>query len=129
MPKSTGEKQRDFRLRQSFNGLFKIMQVWVHPLDRHKIKKLEDELRQERINNLTGDKKMTLNEIKKAVDEGKIVRWINNGFQVMPCNILNYKVVRLNDGHELGLTCVYDDVTANGRDDYFYIEWNINSDK
>ena len=63
---------------------------------------------------------MNVNEIKKAVDEGKQVHWSNVGYTVIKDNIGQYLIQHWN-GHCIGLTWA-DNVTLNGKEEDFYIK-------
>ena len=57
---------------------------------------------------------MKLDEIKKAVDEGKPVKWGNKQYDVIKDNIGQYMIVCRTNYHTIGLTWK-DGVTLNGR--------------
>lgn len=63
---------------------------------------------------------MTVDEIKKAVDEGKIVRWSNELYLVHKVGDSYLITCTLND-HTIGLTWL-DGVTLNGKEEDFYVE-------
>ena len=63
---------------------------------------------------------MTLDEIKKAVDEGKTVKWANKLYDVIKDNIGQYFIVCSSNQYTIGLTHT-DGVTLNGRPSEFYI--------
>lgn len=63
---------------------------------------------------------MTVDEIKKAVDEGKIVRWSSEIYLVHKVGDSYLITCELND-HTIGLTWL-DGVTLNGKEEEFYIE-------
>lgn len=70
---------------------------------------------------------MTLDEIKQAVDAGKIVHWSNDGYTVEKCgdSIYNYYIVwGHGKGHCIGLTWL-DGITLNGQESEFYIAPNV----
>lgn len=64
---------------------------------------------------------MTLEEIKAAVDAGKIVCWKNHNYEVQwwPSN-QSYEIVCLSNTHAIGLTW-RDGVTMNGDEADFFI--------
>jgi hypothetical protein len=63
---------------------------------------------------------MTLDEIKSAVEAGKTVHWVNEGYVV--CKDLHgrWHTVCLQNDHCIGLTWL-DGVTMNGSPEQFYI--------
>jgi hypothetical protein len=63
---------------------------------------------------------MTLDEIKKAVDEGKKIKWANKLYDVVKDSLGQYLVVCSSNQHTTGLTWK-DGVTLNGRPSEFYI--------
>ena len=63
---------------------------------------------------------MTLEEIKKAIEEGKRVHWSHNGYIVVKDNIGQYFIKCLYNNHCIGLTWL-DGVTVNGKPEDFYI--------
>lgn len=66
---------------------------------------------------------MTLEEIKKAVDEGKTVFWSNTSYVVIPHKKTpdTYLIKFLGNGHMIGLTWA-DNVTLNGKEEDFFVE-------
>lgn len=58
---------------------------------------------------------MTLQEIKEAVDTGKVVHWSNEGYRVVYKYLIEHK-----NGHCIGLIHA-DGITLNGTEDQFYI--------
>lgn len=68
---------------------------------------------------------MTLDEIKAAVDEGKIVKWVNNAYQVIKDNLGQYLIICHLNNSCIGLHGLkgtkYENV-LNGREDGFYID-------
>jgi len=66
---------------------------------------------------------MKLQEIKKAVDQGKPVRWASDIYHVEYWEDQGYHIrCTLND-HAIGLTHM-DEVTLNGDESEFYIQTN-----
>ena len=63
---------------------------------------------------------MTVHEIKKAVDEGKIVRWSNELYLVHKVGE-SYLITCTRNDYTIGLTWL-DGVTLNGKEEDFYIE-------
>lgn len=63
--------------------------------------------------------KMTLQEIKNAVDNGLTVCWSNNGYQVVKWTN-GYHIVYKPSGNAIGLTWK-DGITMNGSQEEFYI--------
>lgn len=63
---------------------------------------------------------MTVDEIKKAVDEGKIVRCSNELYLVHKVGD-SYLITCTHNDHTIGLTWL-DGVTLNGKEEDFYIE-------
>ena len=63
---------------------------------------------------------MTLEEIKKAIEEGKRVHWSHSGYVVVKDNIGQYFIKCLSNNHCIGLTWL-DGVTVNGKPEDFYI--------
>jgi hypothetical protein len=61
---------------------------------------------------------MTLNEIKKAVDDGKQVHWANSGYVVIK-SYGDYLITH-HSGNCIGLTWK-DGVTLNGKESQFFI--------
>lgn len=62
---------------------------------------------------------MTLDEIKNAVDEGLIVHWKNDGYEVQNWSG-DYNIVCISNNHAIGLTW-RDGVTMNALEKDFYI--------
>ncbi len=62
---------------------------------------------------------MTLNQIKKAIDAGKQVRWSNDNYRVINDSIGQYLIHSQCNDHYIGLTW-RDGVTLNGKEDEFY---------
>ena len=62
---------------------------------------------------------MTLDEIKKAVDAGKKVKWASSIYDVVKSK-LGYFIVCSSNQYTTGLTHT-DGVTLNGRPSEFYI--------
>ena len=62
---------------------------------------------------------MNLQEIKSAVDAGKIVHWANRGYTVIKDRIGQYLIV-FRDGNAIGLTW-RDGVTMNGKPEDFFL--------
>ena len=63
---------------------------------------------------------MNAQEIKKAVDEGKKVYWVNELYEVIKDKFGRYLIrCSLNDSC-IGLTWM-DGITLNGKEDQFYI--------
>jgi hypothetical protein len=62
---------------------------------------------------------VTLDEIKAAVDAGKIVHWANKGYTVIKDRLGQYLIVYYNQ-NAIGLTHG-DGVTMNGREDQFFL--------
>lgn len=63
---------------------------------------------------------MTLEEIKKAVEDGKTVHYGNNSHKVIEDSIGQWMIKCVN-GSCIGLTWA-DDVTLNGTSELFYIQ-------
>ena len=61
---------------------------------------------------------MKLNEIKKAVNQGKVVHWSNGNYQVVKEN--DDYVIKASNGHIIGLTWS-DGKTLNGEEKDFFI--------
>lgn len=71
---------------------------------------------------------MTLEQIKRAIDEGKDVYWSNKGYKVKKDKLGQYLIVHTG-GHSIGLTW-QDGVTMNGKEeDFFMIDENGNKIK
>ena len=62
---------------------------------------------------------MTLAEIKAAVDAGKTVHWINEGYEVISDG-WRYLIVWVANNNYMGLTHG-DGVTLNGKPEEFFI--------
>ena len=63
---------------------------------------------------------MKLDEIKKAVDEGKHVKWGNRLYDVVKDNLGQYFIICNRNNYAIGLTWT-DGVTLNGRPSEFYV--------
>jgi len=63
---------------------------------------------------------MNLDEIKKAVNEGKTVCWANDGYQVIKGKY-SWVIEWTNNGNCIGLTHT-DGKTLNGKEEEFYIK-------
>ena len=63
---------------------------------------------------------MTLEEIKKAVEEGKKVHWSHSGYAVICDKIGQWLIVCSSNNHCIGLTWL-DGVTMNGKEEDFFI--------
>jgi len=63
---------------------------------------------------------MTLQEIKKAVDEGKVVHCGNSLYEVINGGKAGYLIRCTSNDHCIGLTW-QDGVTMNGEEEDFYI--------
>lgn len=68
---------------------------------------------------------MTLEEIKKAVDEGKTVHWASPAYEVMKDTFGRYNIICILNDYCIGLTW-QDGVTMNGDEDQFYIKPEMN---
>ena len=69
---------------------------------------------------------MTVEEIKKAVDDGKTVHWASDIYNVIKDDIGQYLIkCELND-HCIGLTWL-DGVTMNGAEDEFFLAPECNT--
>jgi transcriptional antiterminator Rof (Rho-off) len=64
---------------------------------------------------------MTLQEIKNAIKENKIVCWANEGYQVMGKDLDDLNIVCLSNQYCIGLTW-RDGVTMNGEEKDFFIK-------
>lgn len=66
---------------------------------------------------------MTLDEIKKAVDDGITVCWSNRSYVVIPNGKVadSYLIKFLGNDHMIGLTWA-DNVTLNGKEEDFFID-------
>jgi hypothetical protein len=69
--KTNAEKQAARRTRLSHDGLFKRRDFWLHPDDEPKLRELETQMREERINT-TGDTKMKKLAIYTKAEGGSI---------------------------------------------------------
>ena len=63
---------------------------------------------------------MTLDEIKKAVDRDKSVKWANKLYDVIKDSLGRYLIVCNSNQYTIGLTHT-DGKTLNGRPSEFYI--------
>lgn len=63
---------------------------------------------------------MTLDEIKQAVDAGKVVHWKNDGYTVIRVGD-NYLISFAYNDYAIGLTWL-DGTTLNGKPDQFYLD-------
>jgi hypothetical protein len=63
---------------------------------------------------------MTIQEIKKAVDEGKKVCWARNHYQVVKDSLGQYLIVHVIDRDCIGLTNQAGD-KLNGKEEEFYV--------
>ena len=63
---------------------------------------------------------MTVNEIKKAVNDGKNVHWSNEGYEVVKDNLGQYLIIFTHTGNCIGLTHK-DGITLNGQEEQFFI--------
>ncbi len=68
---------------------------------------------------LKGIYKMTLDEIKQAIDNGKKVFWSNMGYEVVKDKRGQYNIVFKPNNHCIGLTWL-DNVTLNGKEEDFF---------
>jgi hypothetical protein len=64
---------------------------------------------------------MKVDEIKAAVDAGRIVCWNHDGYQVIKDKLGQYFISYLPTGHLIGLTW-RDGKTLNGDEDEFFIK-------
>ena len=64
---------------------------------------------------------MNLQEIKHAVDAGKIVHWGNVGYRVTKDSLGQYQIVFIPNNNTIGLTH-HDGVTLNGKEEDFFIK-------
>lgn len=62
---------------------------------------------------------MTVDEIKKAVDDGLVVHWVNSYYTVIKDKKGQY-LVKCANGHCIGLTWM-DGVSLNGKPEEFFI--------
>jgi len=62
-----------------------------------------------------------INEIKKAVSEGKNVFWRNEGYVVIKDKNNEYLIVATFNGNAIGLTNAKGDI-LNGQENEFYIK-------
>ena len=63
---------------------------------------------------------MTLNEIKSAVEAGKVVHWANDGYSVVKDSIGQFLVIFKYNDSCISLTW-QDGKTLNGQESEFYI--------
>ena len=63
---------------------------------------------------------MTLQEIKNAVDDAKIVCWSNSGYRVVKDELGQYLIVFQPNKYTIGLTW-RDGITLNGKESEFFI--------
>lgn len=63
---------------------------------------------------------MNLQEIKKAVNEGKKVYWANTAYEVVHDKYDQWFIVCTLNNHAIGLTW-RDGVTLNGKEEEFFI--------
>ncbi len=63
---------------------------------------------------------MKADEIRKAVDAGKTVKWSNDGYEVQLW-ASGYEIVCLANDHAIGLT-YRDNTTLNGKEEDFYVK-------
>jgi hypothetical protein len=63
---------------------------------------------------------MTLNEIKYAVEKGKSVHWVNDGYSVIKDKYGQFLVIFERNQSAIGLTW-RDGVTLNGKESDFYL--------
>ena len=63
---------------------------------------------------------MTLDQIKSAVNEGKIVHWSHEGYVVRKDNIGQFNIICLQNDTCIGLTWK-DGETMNGKPEEFFI--------
>ena len=66
---------------------------------------------------------MTTQQIKSAVDQGKVVHWSNELYTVIKDKLGQYLIKCGPNNHCIGLTWA-DDVTLNGEEEDFYIKNN-----
>lgn len=64
---------------------------------------------------------MELEEIKKAVTDGKKVYWSNKGYEVQKDKHGKYLIVYLSNKNCIGLTHL-DGITLNGNPEQFFME-------
>ena len=68
---------------------------------------------------------MNLQEIKQAIEDGKIVCWSHTGYEVKKVKYasggIDYMIVCLSNEHAIGLTW-RDEVTMNGKESDFFIK-------
>jgi len=72
-------------------------------------------------NTMRLDIEMNAQEIKEAVDAGKIVHWASCAYTVIKDHHNQYMIKCGMNGHCIGLTWL-DDTTLNGKESEFYIE-------
>ena len=63
---------------------------------------------------------MHLEQIKQAVDSGKLVHWSNKGYEVQKDKLGHYLIIFKANGSAVGLTHV-DGKTLNGKEKDFFI--------
>lgn len=63
---------------------------------------------------------MTLEQIKEALEQGKIVHWASENYRVIKDSVGQYLIHSIGNDHYIGLTH-QDGVTLNGREEQFYI--------
>ena len=63
---------------------------------------------------------MNLQEIKDAVDSGKVVHWSNVAYEVRKNQYGDYYIMYIHNGHMIGLTWM-DGTTMNGKPEEFFI--------
>ena len=66
---------------------------------------------------------MTTQQIKSAVNQGKVVHWSNEAYTVIKDKLGQYLIKCDSNNHCIGLTWD-DDVTLNGEEEDFYIKNN-----
>jgi len=64
---------------------------------------------------------MTLEQIKKAVEDGKTVCWSNDSYEVVNDSIGQWLIECQINGHCIGLTKL-DEKTMNGEENEFFIK-------
>lgn len=63
---------------------------------------------------------MNVEEIKKAMEEGEEVCWVNKGYKVIKDEIGQYFIMCMHNEYCIGLTW-RDGKTLNGREEQFFI--------
>jgi hypothetical protein len=63
---------------------------------------------------------MTLQEIKRAIADGKKVYWTNLGYEVIKDSLGEYLVICHSNNHCIGLTS-RDGIKVNGKEEDFFI--------